>query len=101
MRNKSKRVEPGIIPATFAVTPLHPASRDGSAGLNDLTSQARPARRAYSITSSDAHSYPKTRRRLRRRVRAPRTRMIHNFQFKAQCSPATTFLIEFKPFPVV
>ena len=27
--------------------------------------------------------------------------MIHNFRFKAQCSPATTFLIEFKPFPGV
>jgi hypothetical protein len=26
--------------------------------------------------------------------------MIHNFQFKAQCSPATTSLIEFKPLPV-
>jgi hypothetical protein len=44
---------PGIIPATFALNPLHPASRDGSARLKDLTSQARHARRAYSITSSD------------------------------------------------
>src|SRR6266567_7726391 len=25
--------------------------------------------------------------------------MIHNFRVKAQCSPTTTFLIEFKPFP--
>jgi hypothetical protein len=86
-------------PATFAFFTLASRHGSGAAERSDVTSRhaaaltRSPRRTRVHILRRAAGAYPG--------VRGPRTRMIHDFPVKAQCSPATTFLIEFKPFPGV